>query len=55
MLDERIKSCTDSCVARAKAAVDPEVAARFKGTGCARNCSRQEVFEQHGCPEPEGR
>ena len=55
MLGERIRSCTDACVARAKAAVAPEVAERLQGYGCARNCSRQEVFEQHGCPEPEGR
>ena len=51
MLGERIRSCTEACVARAKAAVEPALAERLKGTVCARNCSRQEMFEQHGCPE----
>ena len=50
VLQERIKTCADGCVARAKAAVDPAIRDRIKGYGCVNNCSKLEMFNGHSCP-----
>ncbi len=50
VLQERIKSCADACLARAKAAVDPAIRDRIKGYGCMNNCSKLEMFNGHSCP-----
>ena len=50
VLQERIETCTDACVARAKSAVDPEIRDRIKGYGCRNNCSKLEMFNGHTCP-----
>ena len=49
-LEARIKQCADDCVARAKAAVDPEVRGRILGYGCSTNCAKLEMFNGHTCP-----
>ena len=50
-LAERIKACSESCVARAKAAVDPAIRDRVKGYGCINNCTKLEIFNGHACPD----
>ena len=50
VLQDRIKTCADACLARAKAAVDPEIRDRIKGYGCVNNCTKLEMFNGHGCP-----
>ncbi len=52
VLEARIKACTEDCVAKAKAAVDPEVRARILGYGCQTNCAKLEMFNGHACPNP---
>ena len=49
-LRQRIETCAQACVARAKAAVDPEIRDRIKGYGCTNNCAKLEMFAGHGCP-----
>ena len=49
-LETRIKRCADDCVARAKAAVDPDVRGRILGYGCSTNCAKLEMFNGHACP-----
>ena len=49
-LEARIKQCADECVARARAAVDPEVRGRILGYGCTTNCAKLEMFNGHTCP-----
>ena len=50
VLQGRIKTCADACIARAKAAVDPEIRDRIKGYGCVNNCTKLEMFNGHDCP-----
>ncbi len=50
VLQERIRTCTEACIARAKAAVDPGIRDRVKGYGCMNNCSKLEMFNGHSCP-----
>jgi hypothetical protein len=52
VLEARIKACTEDCVAKAKAAVDPEVRDRILGYGCQTNCAKLEMFNGHACPKP---
>ena len=47
----RIKTCSDACIERAKAAVDPEIRDRIKGYGCINNCTKLEIFNGHVCPD----
>ncbi|MBE7220155.1 MAG: hypothetical protein INR64_16920 [Caulobacteraceae bacterium] len=51
-LEKRIMACTEDCLARAKAAVDPEVRSRILGYGCQTNCAKLEMFNGHTCPKP---
>lgn len=49
-LEARVKTCADACIARAKAAVDPEIRDRVRGYGCRNNCMKLEMFAGHACP-----
>ncbi len=49
-LRQRIDTCAQACLARAKAAVDPEIRDRIKGYGCTNNCTKLEMFAGHSCP-----
>ena len=49
-LASRIRTCTEDCVAKAKAAVDPEIRDRILGYGCQTNCAKLEMFNGHACP-----
>lgn len=49
-LEERVKTCADQCLERARAAVAPEIRDRIKGYGCVNNCSKLEMFNGHSCP-----
>ena len=49
-LAARIKTCADECIAKAKAAVDPEIRDRILGYGCQTNCAKLEMFNGHACP-----
>ena len=49
-LASRIKACADDCIAKAKAAVDPEIRDRILGYGCQTNCAKLEMFNGHACP-----
>lgn len=46
----RIQACTEACIAKAKAAVAPEIRDRITGRGCANNCTKLEMFNGHSCP-----
>ena len=50
VLEGRIQACTEACVAKAKAAVAPEIRDRITGRGCANNCTKLEMFNGHSCP-----
>ena len=51
VLATRIETCARACIARAKAAVAPEIRDRVRGYGCINNCAKLEMFNGNACPD----
>lgn len=48
-LQAEAQACTDDCVNKAKAAVDPEIRDRVLGRACAKNCLKIQMFQGRRC------
>ncbi len=49
-MQNRIETCANDCVTRARAAVDPSVRDLVIGRACAKNCLKIEMFRGNVCP-----
>ena len=48
-MHDRVQSCVNDCVAKARAAVDPSVKDLVIGRACAKNCLKIEMFHGQSC------
>ena len=49
-MHDHVQTCTDECVAKARAAVDPSVQDRIVGHACAKNCLKTQMMQGRTCP-----
>ena len=48
-MHDHVQTCTDTCVAKARAAVDPSVQDRIVGRACAKNCLKTQMMQGRTC------